>query len=400
MSDHQDHDTESTSPTGWGPPRPPSAPPLAPEPTAAPAPPPAQAQALAAPRLSRLRGWTAAATIGAVVGAAVSAGSMAAFAAPDGARVPTPVAPVVSTGAGAPATVQSVLAEVGPATVVISTRGVSPGPFGRPVEGVGAGTGMVLEEDGLIVTNAHVVARASAVEVRFHDGAVHEAELVGTDTSHDVAVLRIAGVDGLPTVELAPSDELEVGEAVVAIGNALDLGASPTVTQGIVSALDRTIRTPDAELTELVQTDAAINPGNSGGPLVDADGRVVGMNTAVAGAAENIGFAVPADAIRSSVDDILAGGDDGPAPGSGFLGVQLGDAGGLGAAVVAVGRDTPAEDAGLREGDLLVEVEGEAVDGAKAAVAAVGEHDAGDEVSLTIRRDGRARTIEVVLGAR
>lgn len=320
----------------------------------------------------------------------------------DPVAVPSPATPAVSTATGDPASVQAVLAEVGPATVVISTQGFGAGPFGRAIETGGAGTGMVLEEDGLIVTNAHVVAGASTIEVRFDDGSVHEAELVGTDTSADVAVLQLDDVVGLPTVDLAATDGLEVGETVVAIGNALDLDGSPTVTQGIISALDRTIETSGARLTELVQTDAAINPGNSGGPLVDAEGRVVGMNTAVAGSAQNIGFAVPSDVIRSSVEEIFDGGGDPTASsaGSGYLGVQLDDADGDGAEIVAVGPGTPASAAGLSAGDVIISVDGDDVDDAAAAVSTISGNDPGDDISITVRRDDRERTVEVELAAR
>ena len=363
----------------------------------------------AAPRKPRLRNWTAAAAVGAVVGASVAAGTMAVFD-DDTVVAPLPATAAVSPPSAAPSvpsalaqpSVQSVLAEVGPATVVISTQGFAAGPFGRAIETGGAGTGMVLEQDGLIVTNAHVVAGADTIEVRFADGTVRDATLVGTDVSHDVAVLRLDDAEGLPTVSLAPTDELEVGEPVVAIGNALDLDGGPTVTQGIVSARDRSIRAPGTTLTGLVQTDAAINPGNSGGPLVDAEGRVIGMNTAVAGSAENIGFAVPGDVIRTSVDDILSGGGDPapPAPGSGFLGVQAGDAGGQGAAVTTVGQGTPAAEAGLQAGDLITAVDDEQVADAAELVSAIAAHDGGDDVTLTISRNGEERTLEVSLGTR
>lgn len=356
---------------------------------------------------ARCRGWLAAASVGALVGATVSAATLVALrddvettaptteAAP-AAAVTVPAAP--APAADSPTTVQAVLADVGPATVVITTRGVASGPLGRPTGG--AGTGMILEADGIVVTNAHVVAGAGDIQVRFDDGTIAAATLVGTDVSHDVAVLRLDGVDGLTTVELAPSEELEVGEPVVAIGNALDLDGGVTVTQGILSALDRTIRTADGELTGLVQTDASINPGNSGGPLVDADGRVVAMNTAVAGSAENIGFAVPADAMRRSVDDILSGGGDGAGAEGGYLGVQVADDGSGRAIVAAVAPGTPAEAAGLRTGDVVLAVDGRSVGGADALVAAVSGRPPGDDVVLVVGRDGRQVTIDVTLGSR
>lgn len=343
----------------------------------------------------------AAAAVGAVVGATVAAGTFLVLDGDDEvmAATVTEAAPAVTApAADRPATVQSVLEDVGPATVVISTRGAANGPLGRATGG--AGTGMVLEADGLVVTNAHVVAGAGSIQVRFDDGTVAAATLVGTDVGHDVAVLELDGVEGLTTVDLAPGDELEVGEPVVAIGNALDLEGSVTVTQGIISALDRTIRTADAELTGLVQTDASINPGNSGGPLVAADGRVVGMNTAVAGSAENIGFAVPADVMRRSVDEIMSGGGDGGVTEGGFLGVQVADDGSGHAVVVAVGPATPADAAGLRVGDVVLAADGRPVDGADALVAAVSGRPPGEDVSLVVGRDGGQVTVDVTLGSR
>jgi S1-C subfamily serine protease len=177
------------------------------------------------------------------------------------------------------------------------------GPFASESEG--AGTGVLLDDDGHIVTNAHVVEDATTISVVVPgDRKAQEAILVGLDASADIAVLQIEDVDGLIPVDIAPKGSTEVGEEVVAIGNALALEGGMTVTKGIVSALDRSIDTEVGELDELIQTDAAISSGNSGGPLVNALGQVVGINTAVATsgggvAASNIGFAI-------SIDDAVA----------------------------------------------------------------------------------------------
>lgn len=204
--------------------------------------------------------------------------------------------------------VAPVLEAVQPSVVTIETSGRAPvGPFGRSVRTHAAGTGMIVSDDGLVVTNAHVVAGADTVTVTLADGSSYEATVVGADSSIDVAALQIDDdVSGLPTVTFAEVPA-EVGETVVAIGNALALGAEPTVTLGIVSAVDRSIDVGDGTtMRELVQTDAAINSGNSGGPLVNMDGEVVGMNTAVASSAQNIGFAVSAATIVDAISVLTA----------------------------------------------------------------------------------------------
>jgi putative serine protease PepD len=238
---------------------------------------------------------------GAIAGAAVSdgGGSPAALNAP---------ASTVSATSTEDNVVKPVLDEVEPSVVTIETQGTAAyGPFGQRVRTQAAGTGMIVRSDGLIVTNAHVVEGADTVTVTLADGTSHEATVVGTDASIDVAVLQIDDdVSGLPTVTFAEG-EAEVGETVIAIGNALALGEEPTVTVGIVSAIDRSIATSESSSMEnLVQTDAAINSGNSGGPLVNMDGQVIGMNTAVASDAQNIGFAVSAATIVQAINDLTA----------------------------------------------------------------------------------------------
>ncbi|MCO5322504.1 MAG: trypsin-like peptidase domain-containing protein, partial [Microthrixaceae bacterium] len=161
-------------------------------------------------------------------------------------------------------------------------------------EGEAAGSGVVLSADGLVLTNAHVVEGATLIEVDFADGQTVEARLIGAAPESDVALVKAEGLDGEAVpAELGSSSDLLVGDDVVAIGNALNLGAEPSVTTGIVSQTGRSISAPDGTvLDDLIQTDAAINPGNSGGPLVNAQGQVVGVNTAILADAQNIGFAL------------------------------------------------------------------------------------------------------------
>jgi S1-C subfamily serine protease len=190
-------------------------------------------------------------------------------------------------------------------TTVVSRRGP------MQVEGSGAGTGVVLDADGLVLTNAHVVDGATEIWVTVAgDGEPRAATLVAGDTEADIAVLQLRDTSGLVAASLADADQIAVGDGVVAIGNALALEGGMSVTQGIVSALDRSIATSSGTLTDLIQTDAAISSGNSGGPLVNARGEVVGINTAVASSsgsvqASNIGFAISIDRALDVVDDLL-----------------------------------------------------------------------------------------------
>ncbi len=215
-----------------------------------------------------------------------------------------------------PADIQAVLAKVEPAVVSIETTGSR---HGGTV--VGAGTGMILTADGQVLTNNHVIAGASSLTVTlFGQSDLLPAKVIGTDPSQDLALIQIEGQHGLPTVELGDSNRALVGDNVLAIGNALALSGGPTVTEGIVSSTDRSLAaTSDLtgkleNLSGLIQTDAAINSGNSGGPLVNSDGQVIGMNTAVAEStqgnapAQNIGFAIAIDTIKPLLGRLRTGG--------------------------------------------------------------------------------------------
>ena len=196
--------------------------------------------------------------------------------------------------------VKAVLAAVAPSVVQIEIETED------AVFGGGAGTGFIISPDGQVVTNAHVVEDAVRIKVMLSDGTVKSAELVQKDPTRDLAVLKING-DNLPAARLGNSAEVEVGDEVLAIGNALGLGDTPTVTTGIVSALNRQLQLAGNRLTHLIQTDAAINPGNSGGPLVIANGEVIGVNTAIAGNAEGIGFAISIDHARPVIETLQTG---------------------------------------------------------------------------------------------
>jgi putative serine protease PepD len=347
--------------------------------------------------------WMVAALVGAVVGALVAGGLV--FALDDDevtGRSTGPARP--SSTLAQSGDVRSILAKVEPAVVSISTVGFSRGFFDvTPREG--AGTGMILTADGDVLTNAHVVSAASRIQVKLDDGRTFDAAVVGSDDSADIALLRLQGASGLPTVEVGRSADLQVGDQVVAIGNALALPGGPTVTTGIVSALDRTIgASPRQRLEHLIQTDAAINPGNSGGPLVNVNGQVVGMNTAViqrtgVAEAQNIGFAIASDTFQPVVDDLRRGG--GEAGRRAFLGVTTATLqGNAGAVVIDVDPGSPAAGAGLQPDDVIVRLGSDRIASSDDLLAGVRSHAPGDRVQVTWLRAGREQSASVTLGQR
>ncbi len=313
----------------------------------------------------------------------------------------TPVARASTSGpssrlAGEPLDVAGVVSAVEPAVVSIESA------IGRG--GVGSGTGVILTAGGEVLTNAHVVDGASTIRVTLAGEAqARDAEVLGVDTSADLALLQIRNASGLPTARLGDSSAVQVGDDVVAIGNALALRGGPTVTRGIVSALDRSLDTDTGTMTGLIQTDASISSGNSGGPLVNAYGEVIGINTAVAtggrtAAAENIGFAIAMDRALPVVERLRGG----AATPVGYLGVTTADPtdGSRAAAIVSVEAGSPAATAGLRAGDLVTHVAGKSVAGAAELAGVVGEHQPGETVEVTALRAGQPITVAVTLGTR
>lgn len=279
-------------------------------------------------------------------------------------------------------------------------------------QGQGQGSGIVLSEDGLILTNNHVVAGADSVEVTFSDGEEADADVLDGSPEFDVAVVQAEDVSGLEPATLGSSTDLNVGDTVIAIGSPLTLTGS--VTSGIVSALNRDIDlqgpTLDDEqqvtsVASAIQTDAAINPGNSGGPLINNDGAVVGINTAIAAAPGTgglssggnigIGFAIPIEDAERVAKQIIQGGEVAIA----FLGVNIAPAETDGALIVEVTDDSPAADAGLQADDVVTAVDDEPVDSHTALTAIVRRHQPGDEVTITFERDGEERTADVTLGS-
>jgi S1-C subfamily serine protease len=301
---------------------------------------------------------------------------------------PSASGPSAAPLAGAALDVKAILAKVEPSVVdiVASSRRES-----------GEGTGIIISPDGYILTNAHVVSGATKVTVSTASSPkALTATVVGADESHDVALIKVDGGSGLPAAELGRSSDVKVGEDVVAIGNALGLRGDPTVTRGIVSALNRTVE----NLTGMIQTDAAINPGNSGGPLVNSAGQVIGINTAVAAdGAQNIGFAIPIDKAKSLADRLKTG--QGPAP-TAFLGVSTTETsdGSAGAQVVSLVAGGPALKAGISIGDLIVSFDGKPVSSADTLSGLVQARQPGDTVQVVVERNGSSRTVSVTLGTK
>ncbi|MEJ7567502.1 MAG: trypsin-like peptidase domain-containing protein [Gaiellaceae bacterium] len=273
-------------------------------------------------------------------------------------------------------------------------------PFGGAGGSQSQGSGFVYDDEGHVITNQHVVDGAGTVSVRLADGSTYDATIVGSDPSTDLAVLDIdAPASVLEPLELAESDEVEVGDGVIAIGS--PFGLEQTVTTGIVSALHRQINSPnDFAIDDAIQTDAAINHGNSGGPLLDLDGRVIGVNSQIeseSGGNDGVGFAVPSDTVARIAARLIESGSVEHA----YLGVATEDVtDGDGVRIAELRPGTPAESAGLRDGDIVTEIDGKAVEAADELRQSIDAKRPGDSVDLTIVRGGAERTIEVELGTR
>jgi S1-C subfamily serine protease len=300
-----------------------------------------------------------------------------------------PVAPGPSAATGGPVLdVAGILAKVEPATVAIQATGR---------RGVGQGTGVIISPDGEVLTNAHVVDGATTVRVTLQgESQSRQATVVGADSGQDVALVKIDGASGLETGELGSSAAVRVGDDVVAVGNALGLRGDPTVTKGIVSALNRSLDS----LTGMIQTDAAINPGNSGGPLVNNRGQVIGINTAVAGQSiQNIGFAIPIDQAKTILDGLRSGQAARPV---GYLGVSSRNPldNSRGAEVVDVVPGGPAAAAGVEVGDRITQVSGKEVVGSAELGGILRSLEPGTKVQLTVVRGGSTQTLTATLGER
>jgi putative serine protease PepD len=299
-----------------------------------------------------------------------------------------------STGSGATALARSSTATTTKTAGEIY-RAASPGVVDLVV-GSGTsqaeGSGFFVDAKGDIVTNAHVVDGATSVKVTFSDGTKATGTVVGTDTATDLAVVRVSGVSAskMKPLTLADSEDVEVGDAVLAIGS--PYGLSETLTTGIVSALDRTITSPSgATIGGTIQTDTSINPGNSGGPLIDADGQVIGVNAQIesdSGGNTGVGFAIPADTVRTVAAALIAG-ETVPHP---QLGVQIEDGTSGGVKLAAVTAGGAAAEAGLKAGDTITAIDGQAVSDSDALASLIASHQVGDTLKITYTRGGASQT--------
>ncbi|MFP6594326.1 MAG: trypsin-like peptidase domain-containing protein [Dehalococcoidia bacterium] len=297
--------------------------------------------------------------------------------------------------------------QVGPAVVAIDTSTTGLDFSLRRVEQRGSGSGVIIRSDGYIITNDHVISDASTLRVALSDGRVFDAVTVGRYPEGDIAVVKIEVDEELPALDFANSDEVRVGDWVLAIGNALGLEGGPTVTAGIVSARGRTLQTElGTTLADLIQTDAAFNEGNSGGPLINLEGRVVGINTTVLASAQGIGFAVSSNSARRFSNDLIEfGAVRRPLIGLALETIResMAQALGLpvsrGVLVTGVGSG-PGEDAGIQELDVNMEIEGKPVGSKPEFLADLWNYRPGDEIVVTVLREDRQIEITVSLDER
>ena len=340
------------------------------------------------PRASRTLSLTAAVLAGALIGAGGGAATYAALSSGKGQTVVRQVTVNDSqpTSSGGNLSVQSIyrLAYKGVVEIAASQ---------------GQGSGFVYDGDGHIVTNAHVVEGASSLSVKFWNGKSYTARVVGTDPSTDLAVLKVnAPVSELFPLSLGDSTKLVVGDPVVAIGS--PFGLEGTVTSGIVSALHREMTSPNQfAIDNSIQTDAAINHGNSGGPLLNSQGKVVGITSQIesnSGGNEGVGFAIPSSTVGSIAAQLISSGKAQHA----FLGVVLRDSSQAGAVISQVRAGTPAARANLRAGDVITAAAGKPIASASELRAVINAHRPGDPISITYERSGQGHTVSVKLAAR
>lgn len=276
------------------------------------------------------------------------------------------------------------------------------------VEGIGSG--VIVDSNGYILTNSHVVAdgKVKSLSVLFENGDTIDGEVLWSDSTLDIAILKV-DKQGLPVADLGDSDLLEVGDVAVAIGNPLGLEFQRTVTSGIVSGLNRSIRTEDGNVIEnLIQTDASINPGNSGGPLLNSRGEVVGINTAKVQTGEGLGFAIPINSIKPIIDEVIQTGDFDMVY-MGIYGVELeyferqyrvklGADSGI--VLVEIVKDSPADKAGLEAGDVIVKIDNQDIENMSHLKRALYKYSIGDKAKITFIRNGQQQTTEITFSKR
>ena len=295
---------------------------------------------------------------------------------------------------------------VGPAVVGITNKAVARDWFNNPVQVEGAGSGVIFRKDGYIVTNNHVISGAKEIIVSLADGRSLPGKLVGADELTDLAVVKV-DEDDLPTAEFGDSDDIMVGEPAIAIGNPMGLEFQGSVTSGVISALNRSLEMDDRVL-KVIQTDAAINPGNSGGALVNADGKVIGINSAKIARSdiEGMGFAIPINTVKSIVEDLITSGKvTRPYLGVGIFDKDTAARYGYilnvdkGVYIENVTVHGPAYNAGLRRGDIILSIGDKEVNKVSEVRNAILDSKVGDTIKVKYERDGQTATADVVLEA-
>jgi serine protease Do len=311
--------------------------------------------------------------------------------------------------------------KVGPAVVNINTERVLTervNPFGDPFldrffgdffnvfpqrsyKQQSLGSGVIIDPEGYIITNEHVILKTSEIHVTLADKREFKAKLIGADPKSDLAVIKIDAKEELPYVKMGTSDDLMIGETVIAIGN--PFGLSHTVTTGVISALNRTVRIDENRVyKDFIQTDASINPGNSGGPLMNIRGELIGINTAIYQEAEGIGFAIPINRAKRILDDLIHYGEVHKA----WIGIFVQDldqnllkyfdlSRKEGVIVTNVLEGSPAEKAGIKQGDLIIKVAGQALESREDYISVISGYTSGDTIPLTINREGKTKEIVV-----
>jgi len=299
--------------------------------------------------------------------------------------------------------VPRVVETVGPAVVNITTKSLAYDFFFQPTPQEGLGSGVIIDKNGYILTNYHVVEGAQSITAILANGKKIKGRVIGSDPNNDLAVIKV-DAKNLPVAVLGDSNRIRVGQLAVAIGN--PFGLQQTVTSGVVSAMGRSISEGGGKVLEnLIQTDASINPGNSGGPLVNSRGQVIGINTAIISQAQGIGFAIPINTAKTVANQLIKEGKVSK-PWLGILGTTINDELAsqynlpvkVGALVVKLVPDSPAEAAGLKIADIIVMINEKDVASMQELQQIVRQHKPGDKLMFILYRDGNKKTIEVKLG--
>jgi len=299
--------------------------------------------------------------------------------------------------------VLDIIEQVSKSVVNISTVKLVHNIFYQAVPIGGMGSGTIIDSKGLILTNNHVVGGAERINVTLWNNEVVEGTIAGSCAVHDIAVVKVKGKD-LQSAQLGDSDKLRVGQRVYAIGNPFGLAGGPSVTSGVVSALNRTIESQRGLIENLVQTDASINPGNSGGPLVDVEGKVIAINTAIIPFAQGIGFAIPINAAKNCTNGIVTEGIA-KRPWLGIIGLTITEEIARyyslpldhGVLVTKVSKGSPAKDAGMAEGDIILEIGNVETRQIEDLVREIHKRKIGEVVRIFALRNSREHTFELNL---